>query len=665
MYLSIDLETYGKVEGLPPQTQFHPRKSMAVDGVRRADLIQCCGITHRVGGEPGDRNGLRSTVLPWDQRGRDCLLRWLKWVQEVDGTLLLMNAAFDIQFLRFCDHRIRKILQPPLKIWDLSVTNALNDPERPERSLKDVSLILGLGAYTEKPEDRHPSKYSEALWEYVVEDTEKTLLSQEILEGRLEKKGIPISPECRSFYNDTLWSLIGMSEAGVPMNLTLLRTLDGQLTRRRTTLWESCREAGFLLANKGRIKGSDKEKRAFMGAVFELDGMPTAELTDTGKIKISDEQVMVAINALKSGKVWDETGMVPDDPHIVHLRKLKAMRFHSKLQKLQGTYVGRLLRGGKTGPHNASRHVKGFVYPSWFPVPTQEKDSAGSEGGTRQLRLAARGPAIQTFPPLVKKCCQSRWRDGVLLGIDAKQLELRGAALLSGDPLMMEDYEKGRDPHWVTAELFVELGVIAGVDLARRPKFWRAVAKEVNFLVLYKGGVNRLQEVIVEKTGERIRVAQLQKIITGYYEAHQRLAEWQEETIEEVCRTHEYRVPLIGLGRVFEGTPSMVREVYTNEIVNIPVQATCAAIALSAQNDLRLWLTARKMRARIVKNVHDGIFPDCPREEVNMVRTEGVKVMENPTYYRQLCAHLGRSIPLVWDVKALSGELDDDQQIDG
>ena len=655
MYYSLDLETYGKVEGLSLQTQFHPRKSVGVDGCRRADLIQCAGLTYRAGGTPGSRDGLRSTVLPWDERGRDILRRWLEYIREVDGTLLLMNAAFDIQYLRFCDKRIRKILRPPMKIWDLSITNALNDPERPERSLKDISLILGLGAYTEKPDDRHPSKYAIDLHRYVVEDTEKTLLSQEILEERLEKRGIPISPECRAFYNDTLWSLIGMSEAGVAMNLTSLRTLDRQLTRRRETFWEACRESGLLLANKGRITGADKQKRAFMGEVFALDGMPTPALTDTGKIKISDEQVLTALTSLPRIIRYQggAKGEICRQEYVSYLRRLKAMRFYSKLQKLQGTYVGRLLWGGKTGPHNASRHIKGVVYPSWFPVPTREKDSSGSEGGTRQMRLSARGPAIQTFPPPVKRCCTSRWKDGVLLGIDASQLELRGAALLSGDPLMMDDYERGVDRHRSTAELFVELGVISQTDLDLRPAFWRQVGKTTNFAVLYKCGASKLVELIVQATGERLPVPTMQKVISAYYEAHHRFAEWQEETIQQVIRDHEYRVPLIGLGRVFEGSPSMIREVYTNEIVNIPVQATCAAIALSAQNDLRKWLTSNGMRARIVKNVHDGIFPDCPREEVNMVRTEGVAVMERPAYYRQLCDHLGRSVPLVWDVKVL------------
>lgn len=118
------------------------------------------------------------------------------------------------------------------------------------------------------------------------------------------------------------------------------------------------------------------------------------------------------------------------------------------------------------------------------------------QDGARSGRMSAINPAVQTIPrkSVVREMFVSRYGpNGVLLEVDASQLEYRFMAFASQDPLLIEAYSKGSDMHKETASIF-------GID--------RDKAKTVNFLTLFGGGDYKLAQelgISKERAGEFIK----------------------------------------------------------------------------------------------------------------------------------------------------------------
>lgn len=628
--LSLDTETYGFVAGYPKQTMFHPKKMVTVDGVRPQDILQSIALTWRVFGTPGQREGLQSTFLPWGSRSQRVLTQWILRLYADGGTLLGQNLPFDLQVLRFSWPPLRKLLSPPLRIFDLAIMNSLDDPERPEKSLKDLSMILGFGAYkekTEKTDDRYPNRYDETLGRYNIEDTEKTFLCCEAL-----SHFVNMNKYTGEFYSDVLWSIVEMSEAGLQLDEDGLRQYDGLLQKGVARIKEASVAGGVLAGGKGSVKS----KRDFITRCFKLSAVTTApSLTEkTREIQVTNEQIKTLL---------DEVPKHTSD-HLA-LRRMAAV---AKLSKLQTTFTGPLLRGGKRSGQMACRLIKGRAYPTWYPVPTTMKDEGGAVGGTRQARIVCRQPALQTCPSRIKKFWKSRFKDGRLLSIDASQIELRVAALLSGDKPLLDEFVREVDLHTSTALLFVEKGIIPWRDYEQKPKFWRAVGKEANFGLIYRIGPAGLVNTIHRRTGAIISTGMAKDIIDIYFKKHPRLWSWQEELIHTACTERVLHLPLVQVVRKFEGSATTIVSTYLNEIVNFPSQGTAALIVLSAQAQLHQYIRDHKLRARVVLNIYDSLYIDTPHNEVRLVRA-GFPLLFNPPYLRDLCDLVGRTIPFTWE----------------
>ena len=141
---------------------------------------------------------------------------------------------------------------------------------------------------------------------------------------------------------------------------------------------------------------------------------------------------------------------------------------------------------------------EGYVHPQYFVVKS-------SWGGTVSGRFSVKDPAVQTFSKSpVRTAYVSRHKDGVLIGIDGAQMELRYAAQLSGDETLCETFRGGLDPHQATA------------DLVEQP---RSIGKLINFAGIYGVTASGLHEKAGLSRAESVRtVAQLKKAWSGLYE---------------------------------------------------------------------------------------------------------------------------------------------------
>jgi len=642
--LSLDIETYGILKGRN-QTQFHPLKSEVHDKIPRDRMVVTVGLTWR---DP-DGELQHALFLMRDAAHRRILSRWFKKItNDPDfAGLLGQNLTFDLMYLRYCWPGYRQWLCHPLPLTDLIITNYLHDEGRPERSLKSLAPLLRVTQYDGVRGDdgtfrQYDGPGSPSLHQYNIQDTMATLLCQEKLERAIRsfygQNTEKLSDFTQKWFSDLIWFVIWASEAGISMDLGELARLDEYYRNRRDTLIRLARDY-FDFPLQG--KGSDKAKRAILDQAVDLAGkdLPTKRLVLTPKqrkISFAAENRNLLLSVLPH-----ESWVAP---------KLRLIKRYQDVDKMIGSYLVPIHEGARRGKDISTRHINGVIYPRLFPVPSEFDD--GSSGGTKQARIVYKGPAAQTFPPPIKRCISCRFRGGHLIWADASQIELRVAALLSGDPVMCAEYRGKPDLHGKTARLMF------GDDIVSHPQYkekYRQAGKAFNFRALYRGGAQIAQDTLMKDWGIELSLGRIQEIDDAYWHRHTRLREWQDSLFDFVRKHGYYTLPLTGQSRLFLGSEEAQRA-QINEICNLPVQAVAANIALSAQVTLWQRIKSEGLETLISLNVYDAMCMEVPLRELNRVLQLMHEVLPNPPYFEALCREIGRDLPLVWEFSVDDGE---------
>ena len=170
--------------------------------------------------------------------------------------------------------------------------------------------------------------------------------------------------------------------------------------------------------------------------------------------------------------------------------------------KLLGTYITPFLATGK---------VQGCIYPKLNTTVTNTG------------RLSSSNPNGQNCPPLARELVVPAQPNSEIVEIDFSQLEMIGAAALSGDYRMIEDIKGGMDLHYETGRSV--MGWQSPSDMKKED---RKLVKNVNFGVLYGGKATGLSK----QTG--VDKAIVEKLINSFYNRYPRVAAWQKETLDYV-----------------------------------------------------------------------------------------------------------------------------------
>lgn len=298
-----------------------------------------------------------------------------------------------------------------------------------------------------------------------------------------------------------------------------------------------------------------------------------------------------------------------------------------------------------TGPK-----ATGAAYPVWFPVPSASKDASGDEGGTIQARITCKRPSAQTFPPEIKACIQSRWHGGSIISMDLSQIELRMAALCSGDPTLLAAFNSGLDLHTDRAiQLF-------GPDSANRPTFKkreRQVGKTMNFADLFLASPQRMRMSVHEMTGELMPLSFFEEVARSRQDARPGLHRWQQSLISRVATDGYLLLPLLGQSRTFVGGPSA----HLNEIVNFPIQTQASNTLLQIQASLRRQLNnlgRQGPQPLMFLQVYDAIYFDVPPHQEAALRDAvhtAVQEVASPSgYWGQLQDFYGNTVPLDYEI---------------
>jgi DNA polymerase-1 len=219
-------------------------------------------------------------------------------------------------------------------------------------------------------------------------------------------------------------------------------------------------------------------------------------------------------------------------------------------------------------------------------------------------RMASQNPNLQNIPIRSERGRAIRHAfkapEGfTLLGLDYSQIELRLAAILSGDEKLIDIFKSGRDVHQEVA------AAVFGVPADQVNREMRRRAKIINFGILYGMGVNALKAQLGTSTSEA------HQFYEDYFRTFSQLAEYLERT-KGVARRQGYTETLFGRRREFTGMKSplpYVRAQAERMAINAPIQGTQADIIKLAMVEIMRMVGQEGYTedAYLILQVHDEL----------------------------------------------------------
>jgi DNA polymerase I len=180
-----------------------------------------------------------------------------------------------------------------------------------------------------------------------------------------------------------------------------------------------------------------------------------------------------------------------------------------------------------------------------------------------------------------------------LVVADFSQIELRVAAELSGEPLMLAAYRAGRDLHTETAAL------MTGKDQCDISKAERQSSKIANFGLLYGAGPSTLRRQAVAQYGIDMDMEEAKAIVSSFRKAYPRLYEWQQDqggqTTVSVFTKYGRRRLMVGRN-----------DKYTTRI-NTQVQGTAGDICKISIAMLYQRIHDKSNVVKLIATVHDEL----------------------------------------------------------
>ncbi len=356
---------------------------------------------------------------------------------------------------------------------------------------------------------------------------------------------------------------------------------------------------------EGEIGRLEKEIHALAGGAFNINsprqladilfhklGLPTARRTKITKGYSTSLDILEELAAVH-----------PLARHVLEYRQMA---------KLKSTYADALPQ---------------LIDPATGRIHTSYNQTVASTG-----RLSSSEPNLQNIP--ARGPWGTRFRRAfvpekgyLLLAADYSQIELRVLAHLSGDPTLIDTFLADRDVHEETARLV--FGEAAGEEARRR-------AKIINFSIIYGTSAFSLAKELGTSAGEA------QKFIDRYFAERPRVREYLDRVVEE---TRERGTSETIFGRQRQ-VPELrmpdrtLQQAGRRIALNNPIQGSAADLIKVAMLRVDRALGSRKLRTRMILQVHDELVFEVPEDEKDLAgplvreAMEGAAALTVPTKVR-------------------------------
>ncbi len=276
---------------------------------------------------------------------------------------------------------------------------------------------------------------------------------------------------------------------------------------------------------------------------------------------------------------------------------------YRQLAKLKSTYVDGLLA---------------LIDPVSGRVHTSFNQAVASSG-----RLSSSNPNLQNIPIRTEVGRQIRRAfiadpSYVLLTADYSQFELRILAHITHEPRLVEAFTNNEDIHTITA------ASLFNVSPEQVTKDQRRLAKTVVYAVLYGQSAFGLAQI----TG--MTNSEASEFIKRYHETFPNIKGYVDSTLNQ-ARKQGYVNTLFGRKRFIPDMhtlPFNERQALEREAINMPIQGANADMIKIAMIRIQHALEEKKLKTRMILQVHDELVFEVAVEELERVRRLVKSLME-------------------------------------
>lgn len=244
-------------------------------------------------------------------------------------------------------------------------------------------------------------------------------------------------------------------------------------------------------------------------------------------------------------------------------------------------------------------------------------------------RISSTDPNLQNIPirmelgRLIRKVFVPD--DGfVFLDADYSQIELRVLAHFSNDEDLIQAYQEAQDIHTATAAKVFHVAPEEVTPQLRRN------AKAVNFGIVYGISSFGLSQNL------SITQKEAKEYIEQYFKTYPGIKEFQDKAVADAKRDG-FVTTMFGRRRPMPELKSsnfMQRSFGERVAMNAPIQGTAADIIKIAMNRVNACLHSRKMKSRLILQVHDELLVETALNELDEVREIMVREMQNAARLR-------------------------------
>ncbi len=407
----------------------------------------------------------------------------------------------------------------------------------------------------------------EKISEYAAEDADVTLQLRKKFEPMLKQTGT------KKLFEEVEMPLVpvltSMELEGIRLDTKVLKELSGELAK--------------------DIVKTESEIQKMAGKQFNVSSPKQVGEILFDSMKISDKPPKT-----KTGQYSTSEDVLSkmENKHPIVRRILD----YRELVKLKSTYVDSLPE---------------MVNPATGRIHTSFNQVVAVTG-----RLSSDNPNLQNIPIRTERGREIRKafipsdKNHVLLSSDYSQIELRIIAELSGDKGLLKAFTSGEDIHSATAAR------VYGVDAKAVTSDMRRNAKMVNFGIIY--GISAFG------LAERLNISRTEakEIIENYFRQYSGVREYMDESIEK-ARSKGYVETVMGRRRYLRDINSAnqtVRGFAERNAINAPIQGSAADMIKIAMINIHRELQRKKLKSKMVLQVHDELLFDVVRTELAEVK---------------------------------------------
>ncbi len=428
---------------------------------------------------------------------------------------------------------------------------------------------------------------------YSGEDADVTLRLWMLLKPRLAATGKISVYE--TLERPLISVLADMESAGISIDPDLLRRLSNDFAKSQATMETEIHK----LAGQEFNIGSPKQLGDILFGKFKLEG---GRKTKTG--------------------AWSTDSDVLEDVAAQGHPIARLVLDWRGLAKLRGTYTDAL--------------------PTYINVNTNRVHTSYAMGATSTGRLASTDPNLQNIPIRTEEGRRIRQafiapKGSKLISADYSQIELRLLAHMADIPQLKQAFADDLDIHAMTAsEIF-------SVPVKGMPPEIRRRAKAINFGIVYGISAFGLANQLSIPRGEA------DDYIKKYFQRFPGIRDYMETT-KQFARDNGYVETLFGrrihIREIKSSNPGH-RGGAERAAINAPIQGTAADIIRRAMVRMPEALAKKKLKAKMLLQVHDELIFEATDAEVEKTRAVAMAIME-----KSALPAIQLSVPLTVEARA-------------